>query len=91
MNNDERIKQIEQNGVLAQGRNQLIKHLRGGRLTVTNALKAHCYECLGYYADGKRECACSHCALYPFMPYNPNRRKAKGTPRPGQKPPSRKR
>jgi len=61
-------------GAKATGRQNLIKHLSGQRLTQRSAIAAHCYECMGYYSSGKESCLVPECPLYPFMPY-----KDKGT------------
>jgi hypothetical protein len=74
----ERIKNIRKYGKTAQGQKELIKHLEGGKLTLRQAALANCYFCLGFYADGKIDCAMSHCPLHPFMPYNANRTKRTG-------------
>ena len=39
------------------------------KVTRKNAIDAQCHECLGHYADGKQDCECVRCPLYPFMPY----------------------
>ena len=67
------ISDIEKHGKTARGRQELLKHLDGGRLTLKQAVNAHCYSCLGYYADGKQDCRMSKCPLHPFMAYNENR------------------
>jgi hypothetical protein len=64
------ISDIERHGKTARGRQELLKHLEGGRLTLKQAVLAHCYSCMGYYADGKQDCRLSKCPLHPFMPYN---------------------
>jgi hypothetical protein len=56
-------------GIAAKGRNELRKHLNGGRLTFKQAVLAKCYTCMGFYCDGKSDCAIPECPLYPFMPY----------------------
>ncbi len=73
--NTDRIKSIRQHGKTARGKKELIKHLDSGRLTLKQAVNAHCYSCLGYYADGKQDCRMSKCPLHPFMAYNENRAK----------------
>ena len=60
---------------LAKGKKELIKYLKGGVLTLKESALAHCYECMGYYIDGKRDCMMALCPHYPFMPYSPRRRK----------------
>lgn len=57
------------NAILAQGRNELRKHLDGKRLTRHAAIKAKCYDCMGGFTDGKQDCRIPACPLYPWMPY----------------------
>jgi hypothetical protein len=64
-----RLEQIENHGITAKGRQELIKHLKGQRLTFRQSILAKCYDCMGYYADGKMDCIVKDCPLYPFMPY----------------------
>lgn len=68
-----RIKNIRQYGKTARGRKELIKHLEGHCLNLRQAVYAHCYSCMGYFAEGKVDCAMPHCPLHSFMPYNANR------------------
>lgn len=56
-------------GITAQGRNELIAHREGRKLTRGQAIKAKCYECAGGFTDGKADCAIPHCPLYSFMAY----------------------
>jgi hypothetical protein len=72
---DERIKNIRLHGKSARGKNELLKHLSSQRLTLKQAVNAHCYDCMNFYADGKIDCHLLHCPLHPFMPYNENRTK----------------
>lgn len=72
---NERIKNIRQHGKTARGQKELLKHLSGERLTLKQAVNARCYDCAGFYADGKHDCKMPHCPLHPFMPYNQNREK----------------
>jgi len=71
----ERIKNIRRHGKTAQGQKELLKHLSGQRITLKQAVNAHCYDCAGFYSDGKHDCKMLHCSLFPFMPYNANREK----------------
>jgi len=73
--NEERIKNIRQHGKTAKGQKEIIRHLSGERLTLKQAVHAHCYECMGFFADGKVCCKMPHCPLHPFMAYNQNREK----------------
>lgn len=73
MNN--RILDIRKYGKTARGQGELLKHLSGQRLTLKQAVNAHCYDCMNYYSDGKVDCKIRHCSLYPFMPYRLDREK----------------
>ena len=39
------------------------------KLTRKTAIEAKCWDCTGYYADGKIDCRVTKCPLYEFMPY----------------------
>lgn len=39
------------------------------KITPLQAIRQNCWQCLGYYADGKTDCENIHCPLYSFMPY----------------------
>lgn len=56
-------------GIKARGRNELIKHISGERLTQRQAILAKCFDCMGGYSDGKYNCGITDCPLYQFMPY----------------------
>ena len=56
-------------GVKARGRNELIKHLKGERLTQRQMILSNCYDCMGGYVDGKQDCEIPSCTHYPLMPY----------------------
>jgi hypothetical protein len=73
--NEERIKSIRQHGKTARGQKELIKHLQDQKLTLRQAISAYCYDCCGFFADGKVDCGMKHCSLHPFMAYNPSREK----------------
>jgi len=61
---------------LHKGRNSLIKHLKGERITQIPMIESKCYDCMGFYDDGARDCECPNCPLYPFMPYGRIRQKS---------------
>ena len=71
--NEKIISDIKRHGKTARGKNELLKHLSGQRLTLKQAVNAYCYDCMGFYADGKLDCDMPHCSLHPFMAYNQNR------------------
>ena len=71
---------IKDVGIGARGRKELLKHLSGGRLTQRQAILAKCYDCMGYFTDGKEDCGIPECSLYPFMAYRPKEKDAPNTP-----------
>lgn len=52
------------------GRKELLKFLKGGKITRNDSIMANCYECMGYYIDGRADCEKYDC---PFYPYSPSR------------------
>ena len=70
-----KIEDIQNHGGSCKGRQDLIAHLEGKPLCASKALKAKCYDCMGFFADGRIDCAMPDCPLYPFMIYNPNKSK----------------
>lgn len=73
----DKLDSIRKCGIKAQGQKELVSYLKGGKLTLRQAVKAACYDCMGYYADGKEDCQTITCPLYPFNPYNPNKQKSR--------------
>jgi len=67
-----RLSAIMEIGLQAQGRKELIKHLNDERITVRQAVLAKCYDCMGYYSDGKIDCKLPECPNYMYMPYREN-------------------
>lgn len=61
--------ELVKSGRKGTGKALLLKHLSGQRLTATQAIKAKCYDCMGYYVDGRRDCKMPDCAIYRWMPY----------------------
>jgi hypothetical protein len=62
----------------ARGKNELLKHQAGERLTQRQMIMAKCNECCCGYIDGNNDCKIPGCPLYPLMPYAENRRKISG-------------
>lgn len=62
-------KDIERLGKAGKGRRHMLRHLKGEVLTRKESMEAMCYYCQGYNADGQRDCGCTDCPLYPWMPY----------------------
>ncbi len=56
-------------GIKARGREDLIKHINGESLNKRQRILAKCYECMGGYADGRRDCKIAKCPLYSLMPF----------------------
>ena len=73
--NSKRINDIKRNGKNARGKKELLKHLEGGRLTLKQATLAKCYDCTGYFADGRQDCKMPSCCLYQFMIFNQDKSK----------------
>ncbi len=59
---------------LSSGREILKSYLSGGTITASQAIKAQCCECMGYYTDGRQDCESYLCPLYPYMPYGKMRK-----------------
>ena len=52
-----------------RGRKEILKHLAGEKVTTREAIHAKCYDCMGFYADGRVDCGIETCALYSYSPY----------------------
>jgi hypothetical protein len=64
------ISEIEKHGTESSGKNAMLKYLKGETIIHrAAAVKAKCFECCGYYADGRVDCENNDCPLYPYMPY----------------------
>ena len=63
------IESIEKNGLLSKGKRHLIKHLEGGKLSRSEAMQAKCYDCMGYFSDGRQDCMVENCPMFNFRPY----------------------
>ena len=63
------ITQIEKYGLQRSGKKEYILYLETKRISAQAAIRAKCYDCCGYYADGAKDCKCPLCPLYPFMPF----------------------
>ena len=51
------------------GRASYLRACKGQKLAPTEAMRAKCYDCMGFYEDGIMDCGCSLCPLYSRMPY----------------------
>jgi len=70
--NGDQIAMVQKSGIASAGKTNLVKHLRGERLTQRQAILAKCCDCMCYHADGRLDCQMPHCSLYPFRPYKDN-------------------
>lgn len=70
-----RYEEIEENGLATRDKKYLLRHLAGEKLTPMQTIYAKCYECMGYFIDGKEDCGIKSCPNYPHMRYNPHRTK----------------
>jgi hypothetical protein len=52
-----------------KGKNQYQDFLEGKHLTRKEAMLAKCYECMGFFEDGKQDCLGKSCPLYRYYPY----------------------
>jgi len=59
-------------GKARAGKRELVKWLEGGKITRSQAVKAHCYDCLGMGESG--DCDQDSCPLLPFSPFNLQKR-----------------
>ena len=59
----------------SQGRDFLVAHHLGIELSRTEAVKAFCCECSGYYTDKRCDCEVISCVLYNWMPYGAKRKR----------------
>jgi hypothetical protein len=66
--------EIKKLGMSAKGRMELIRHLDGKKMPASRAILAKCYDCMGYFADGKSDCEMPDCSLYPWMAYREGRK-----------------
>jgi hypothetical protein len=68
------------------GSSMMAAHMAGKDLSPGQAIKAKCADCMGNYADGRISCETPECPLWPFMPYNPNKKRRYNPSRVGMKP-----
>ena len=56
-----------------KGQKEYEKFKRGEKLSYKGCVLAKCYECMGFYSDGKQDCQGISCPLYQFYPYRPKK------------------
>ncbi|RLB07735.1 MAG: hypothetical protein DRG27_06255 [Deltaproteobacteria bacterium] len=64
-----RAKIVKKYGKRAVGKRQLIRYLSGEKISRTEAIKAKCYDCMGYCADGISECKDKDCPLWAYSQF----------------------
>lgn len=64
-----KIEAVNKHGKKAQGKKEILKYLKGNRLTLRQSVIAKCYDYMAFYTDGRNDCKLLDCPLYPFMPY----------------------
>lgn len=69
MTQNEKLQELNKYGRLHQGRKEYINILNGKPSTWKSRCLAMCYDCMGYFADGKADCGNELCPLYKGMPY----------------------
>lgn len=60
---------IEEHGVTSRGKTQMLRHLNGEKLTRNQSISAKCFDCMGWYQDGRLDCRMPNCPLFPFRSY----------------------
>lgn len=70
------ISQIKEFGKECQGKKEYIKFLQGEPVNRTAAIKAKCYDCCGFFEDGRVDCQDPTCPLYPYFPYSSDKSQA---------------
>lgn len=63
------INDVRKFGKKARGKTERVTCLEGKSLTRDQAIRAHCYDCTGSYADGAQSCGIKTCSLYQYHPY----------------------
>ena len=43
--------------------------MKDAKLTLRNAQKSFCHDCMGFYSDGERDCENTRCQFYSFHKY----------------------
>ncbi len=68
MNSD--VASIVRSAKKAKGRKEYLDYLETRtKLSPKQAILANCFQCTGYYTDGRRDCEVEDCPFYPYMPY----------------------
>jgi uncharacterized protein YjdB len=60
---------IDHDGLSAIGKTHLLKHIDGGKLSRKEAMQAKCYDCMGYFIDGRADCRIKNCPMFDYRPF----------------------
>lgn len=68
-------KDVESEGIKARGHKEILMFCNGKKLSPTQSIKAHCYQCMGYHNNQgeNKDCENPVCPLYEHNPYNNKR------------------
>lgn len=63
---------IETNGRAFKGKKDLLRFVNGEKLTQREAIRAFCYQCMGYQNNPGEDPDCENpvCPLYTYFPYS---------------------
>lgn len=60
---------IDKDGLQAIGKAHLLKHIDGEKLSRKEAMQAKCYDCMGYFIDGRADCQIKYCPMFDYRPF----------------------
>jgi hypothetical protein len=63
------IADIKKYGLTVRGRREYLKYLNKEKITLRQAVAAHCYDCQGFFADGRTPCPDELCPLWPWSQF----------------------
>lgn len=76
MSFDRKKSEVLKHGTKSQGMTNYLKYLNGKKIGLKGAVLAKCFDCMGYFADGRSNCGMEECSLYPWMPYKHGKEEA---------------
>ena len=68
MSLETRIEDVKKAGQF-RGRKELLAYFQGKQISRAAAMAAYCFDCMGYFDNGKEDCENPECPLYPWMAY----------------------
>lgn len=74
------IAHIEKEGLKARGKKELIAHLKGEKISRSGGMRAACYQCMGYFVDGRQDCGIETCPMFAWRPFKEKGNKAEEEP-----------